>query len=117
MPDKKPPAAAGPLPAVLLDFPERKERLECPDLYAGHWVELVTNVPPNQAQGKALPEFLASVIKAWNFKTPDGQPAPITAAAMEALPPDLWNWLLAEYVERRDCPLGKRPNGSPPPTT
>lgn len=113
MPEKKAPAPEPALlPAILLDFPERKERLACLDVYEGHWVEVVTNVPPNQSQGKPLGEFMASVIKAWSFQTKDGQPAPITPAALEAFPPDLWNWLIAEYVERRDRPLAQRQNAS-----
>lgn len=114
--DKATTSEPAPLPAILLDFPERKERLDCPDVYEGHWVEVRTNVPPNQSQGKPLGDFLASVIKAWSFKTQDGQPAPITAATLDALPPDLWNWLISEYVERRERPLTKRQPDSLPRT-
>jgi hypothetical protein len=106
-----------PQPVTLVfDLPERTERLECPDLYAGHWIEVVTNSPPSQSEGKPLSEFMASVIKAWSFQTRDGHPAPISAEAMQALPPDLWDWLIAEYVERRARPLAQRQKASPPPT-
>lgn len=114
--DKAPSAEPAPLPAILLDFPERKERLDCVDLYAGHWFEVVTNVPPNQSRDRKMGEFLATVITAWSFKTRDGQPASITAEALDGLPPDLWNWLVAEYWERRERPLQQRQPGSLPLT-
>lgn len=114
--DKASPPEPAPLPAVLLDFPERKERLACVDLYEGHWFDVVTNVPPNRVRDMKMGDFLATVITAWSFKLQDGQPAPITPEALDGLPPDLWNWLVSEYYERRERPLAKRQPDSLPLT-
>jgi hypothetical protein len=102
---------------IVFDLPERTEALTCPGIYAPHTVTLVLNAPDATYADMSMADALARAVKAWTFRLHDGTPAPITAEALQALPPDLYNWLSEEFVARRRRPLvTPSADNSPAPT-
>lgn len=116
-----PPKAASPVaapPQIMMRYRERVERLDCPDVYAGDWLDVWTN-PPDRLVAESPDDgaLLVAVIRAWSFETTAGQPAPITVEALAALPRDLVYWIIQEWITRRTAPLASRisalaPNGT-----
>lgn len=109
-----PPAAV----QIVFDLPERTEVVPCPSIYAPHTITLVLNAPDATYAAMPMASALAKAVKAWTLRLQDGTPAPITPEAINALPPDLYNWLSDEFVTRRRRPL-VTPNADdlPAPTT
>lgn len=115
---------------VTFALPERVEKLECVDIYTGHYVKAVTNAPDYKILGRPLLDVLAESIREWTFRAPppEGSPegtngpiVPPSADAIMSLPPDLHNWLINEWQARRALPLALRvsktsADSSPPPT-
>lgn len=112
-----PPPSPPQMPAILLDFPERTERLDFPDIYAPGWCEVVTNQPDGQVMHLTFSAALAQALRGWSVRLKDGTPAPLTVDVLDALAPDLQNWLITEFLERRRRPLVQRAASLPPPTT
>src|SRR5262249_41323220 len=89
----------------VFDFPERVERLDCPEPYQAHHIVVVTNQPDAVVTGQAWADLFAAAIRSWTFRLKDGSAAPITAAAIVALPPDLFEWLKLAWQDARQAPL------------
>jgi hypothetical protein len=108
--------------SFLFDLPQRVVTLACPEPYSQpdgtpHTITVVLNAPDKAVVGRPLADVIAENIAGWTLTVNGGQPAPITPAAMQVLPPDLYNWLVTEWSTQRATPLVARSsNGKSAPS-
>jgi hypothetical protein len=59
----------------------------------GHYAKLQSHGENAEAAVRCQAEFYAGLIKSWDVSGGDGQPAPVTAEAVGALPFPVWSQL------------------------